>query len=62
MQSSLGTGAAAVRFQDELLGAVNRVNYNQDSLNALAGRQACSLLPGSMPITELAALLQVQLH
>ena len=40
MQDRLGSSTAAERLQNELLGAVNRVNYNQDSLNALAGWRA----------------------
>lgn len=38
MQKSLGSSTASRRFASELVAAVNKVNYNQDSgLNAFAG-------------------------
>ena len=38
LQESLGSSTVARRFATELVAAVNRVNYNQDSgLNAFAG-------------------------
>ena len=38
LQSRLGDSPTAQRLQDELLASVGRVNYNQDRLNALAGK------------------------
>ena len=41
LQAKLGTSEPARRFSDEVLAAINRINYGQDHLSALAGRQAC---------------------
>ena len=48
MQKSLGNSPASRRFATELVAAVNKVNYNQDSgLNAFAGE----VLIASMPVS-----------
>ena len=45
LQDSLGDSITSRRFATELVAAVNKVNYNQDSgLNAFAGT-ACVLPP-----------------
>lgn len=42
MQKSLGNSVTSRRFATELVAAVNKVNYNQDSgLNAFAGTVVC---------------------